>query len=488
MILAIDQGTSSTKACLFEPGGEVEGRASVPVARRSSAYGAVRQDPFELAESCRQAVRDVLGEAGLRLSDLDGAALANQGESFLFLDPDGAPAGAVVGGLDPPGAAATGGLAAAPDAERIARLTGLPAHVMFAGPKLSYHRAEIGRDDLRFATLDTWLIHELDPRRPFVTDRATASRTMLVALMADDWDAGLLERFGVPAETLPQIVPCDAPEAELVVDGDSVPLLASGYDMGLALLGHGCVAPGQAKASFGTCLGVMASTGGAPLEHPGLLTSVAYQRAGLDAFALDGEIAACGALVDWAVGLGLATDAVELERLAAGAGGSGGVVVIPAIQGLGAPHWRDDVTASIVGLTAASGRVEVARAVFDAIAFSLADVLEETRLATPLADEVHVDGGLANSDWLMQRCADACGATLVRGAQTEATAYGAAALGALGAGLLDLDQVAAVGAGQAFLPDPDGAIETERRAWKEAIASALSPRAPKRLSAPMPDN
>ena len=322
-------------------------------------------------------------------------------------------------------------------------------------------------------TLDTWLINQLDRSRPHITDRATASRTMLIGLTDQDWNDDLLTAFGVPRDHLAKIVPCDAPGAALEFDGVDVPLLASGYDMGLALLGHGCLDAGETKATFGTCLGVMSATGSRPVVAEGLLTTIAYGRGGEDAFALDGEIAAAGALVRWAVGLGIAASAEALDRLGASVPDAGGVLIVPAIQGLGAPYWRDDVHGAVFGLTNATGPAGFARAVLEAIAWSLRDVLEAIRGAGIALGELRVDGGLVHSPTLMQLCADVGQISVIVGDQPEATAYGAAALGMLAAGETSREEIRAGAVGvRRFDPVREPSPDMIAR-WEGAVRSIL---------------
>jgi glycerol kinase len=473
MILAIDQGTSSTKACLFEPPGSLIASATVPVGHTSDEHGAVNQDPHELVESCRTAARSAIRKAGVRARDVSAAALANQGESFLLLDQVGRPRTPVVGWQDVTGADAVDRVAGGPHAGDIRARTGLPLHAMFPGAKLAHHHRLLGEADSRFATLDTWLMQELDPRRPFVTDRATASRTMLVSLDGDDWDDDLLGWLDVSREWLATIVPCDSPGVELELDGVSIPLWASGYDMGLALLGHGCLKSGETKATFGTCLGVMAAAGSEPSFVDGLLSVVAYGLGDTTAYALDGEIAACGALVQWAIGCGIASSLHELEELARSTPSAGGAVLVPAIQGLGAPHWRADVQASLVGMSESTGRAQLARAVLDAIAWSLADVLDVLRRAGNEVEELRVDGGLAKSDFLLQLCADAAQVPVVRVRQQDATAYGAAALAMLSHGLVTTTLLRDSAAGHRRFDPRQGSGRSERDQWTRAMARAL---------------
>jgi glycerol kinase len=475
MIIAIDQGSSTTKACLYEPPGVLVSAASVPVSRLHESGGTVTQDPHELVESCRTAVRHALRYAGTAAEQLDGVALANQGESFLLFDARGQPVTPVISWQDTRCGDVIARRRRESRAADIERCTGLPLHAEFTAPKLAYQLSLLpSAGALRAGTLDTWLINQLDPRHPFITDRATASRTLLIGLADTDWNSELLECFRIPLELLPTIVPCDAPGATLELDGTDLPLLASGYDMGLALLGHGCLQSGETKATFGTCLGVMSATGRDLVTVNGLLTAIAYGRQGYHAFALDGEIAAAGALIEWATRLGIAASAEQLGQLAASVPDAGGVVVVPAIHGLGAPYWRDDVSGAIRGLTAATGPAELSRAVLEAIAWSLRDVLQALREAGFSCAEVRADGGLVNSATLMQLCADIAQARIVVTGQAEATAFGAAALAMLATGEADENDVRAAATGTRYF-DPGGPPSPwAAHRWETARNEALS--------------
>jgi glycerol kinase len=476
LILSLDQGTSGTKACVFEPPGRLIGSATVPVERSSPEPDAVEQDPLELVQSCREAAEAAVRSAGIAADDLAGCALANTGESFLLFEGPGRPATQVIGWQDSRAGTVLEGLEQARKGDRVRDLTGLPMHAEFTAPKLAHWLDRLGSaDGLRFGTLDTWIVACLDPRAPHVTDRATASRTMLVSLEEADWSQELLDAFGVPRELLPAIEQCDSMGASLDLCGTELPLLASGYDMGLALLGHACLGAGQTKATFGTCLGVMAATSAPRRDVDGLLTTIAYTSGGKSAFGLDGEIAAAGALIAWAVSIGIAGSPAELLDLAASVPSAEGAVLVPALTGLGAPQWRDDVEGRIVGLTPRVGRAQLARAVADAIAFTLADVLDALRAGRIEVEELRVDGGLSRHDGLMQLCADVCGIPIVRSGQEEATAFGAAALAMLAAGTATEEDLQAVALEGAQAIEPGRAVsDAERAAWREALESALA--------------
>lgn len=475
LVLALDQGTSATKACIYEPPGRLLGSASVPVRRRSPQPGAVEQDAVDLVESCRAAARIALRECQLQPSELAAAALANQGESFLLFDGPGKPLGPVIGWQDTRCGDVISRLEAGGAGTSIEERTGLSLHAEFTAPKLA-HLLESNPPPrgARFGTLDTWLIYELDPAHPHISDRATASRTMLIGLEEDDWSEDLLALFGVSREILPSIVPCDAPGSMIEIEGHEVPLCCSGYDMGLALLGHACLERGETKATFGTCLGVMAATATDVVRAPGLLTTIAYTSGGRTAFGLDGEIAAAGALVEWALRLGIAGSLEELDALAASVSDARGALMVPAVTGLGAPYWRDDVRCEVIGITEAFGKAEFARAVFDAIAWTLRDVLSSLGRAGVEVQEVRVDGGLTRSAVLLHRCADVCQLPLVRPAQPEATAYGAAALVMLALGSATVQEIrkAAEGIERVEPGRPPSDAETE--AWVTAVDTALA--------------
>jgi glycerol kinase len=473
LVLAIDQGTSATKACVFEPPGVLLGVGAVPVSRRSPAPGVVEQDPEELVESCRAAARAALADAVVAARDVRAAALANQGESFVLFE-DGDALAPVVGWQDTQTGDVLDRVRDVPGAAELIATTGLPPHAEFVAPKLAHRlQSRAVTPATRAGTLDTWLLHRLDPAAPLVSDRATASRTMLAGLEDTDWSPALLELFGIPRSLLAPIAGCDEIHAELDLDGTRIALRASSYDMGLALLGHACLAPGETKARFGTCLGVMTATGAELVRAHGLLTTVAYTLGGAPVYALDGEIAAAGSLVSWAIGLGIAGSLDELDALAATSGGAGGAVVVPAMSGLGAPHWRDDVLGAIVSLSEAVGRPQVAHAVLDAIAWSLRDVLAALERNGLGVAELRVDGGLTNSAVLMQRCADVCRTPIALAPEREATAAGAAALAMLAEGLVTAGDLRdAARPVRVFEPGAAPSDEEEAR-WQAALESVL---------------
>jgi len=441
LLLGIDEGTTAVKVALFDT-------ALVPVAqaRRAIAVshpraGWVEQDAEEVLEAVIDAVAEVLGEAEGRT--LLGAGLDHQGESVLAWD-------------------AGSGRALTPtivwqdkrQEELLSRIdeqalerSGLPLDPYFSAGKLAWlleHDEQVARaraeGSLRLGTLDAFLCDRLGGR--FQTDLSTASRTQLLAATGRDWDEQLLALFGVRREWLPRIGPSFGHLGELHHErwGRPIPLRAQLVDQQAALAGSGAVGPGELKATYGTGVFVLGHADG-PTRARGLLPTVAWAAPGGEdgagigeiAYALDGGVFAAGSLLDWlAEGLGLAADAPALARAAASVPDSDGVLVLPALAGLGAPWWRPRAQGVIAGLGPATTPAHVARAALEAIAWRVADIVEAMAEAVPIRS-VRVDGGLSNDETLLQIQADALGLPLAVG-PADATVLGAAMLAGIGAG------------------------------------------------------
>ena len=399
----------------------------------------MEQDPSVLLESVEAVIRDALVDDGVTITC---CGLANQGETFLLYDrQDGQPLGPAVGWQDSRSRLLVERLAAEGAAAEIKQRTGLELHTQFPATKLpdllrqEDARAALADGRLGFGTLDTWLIHRLCAERPHVTDPSTAARTMLYDLDGQRWDPWLCELFEVPPEILPSVSPSDQAFGTLRIDGHEVPLHASAVDTGAALFGQCCFDPGDAKNSFGTCSSLWVNVGSRSSRTPGVLDTVAWARGGDPTFAIDAEILAAGSLLTWLCErVGLARDPMALERLARDASDDDRVVCVPALNGLGAPHWDSGVAAAFFGMRAETTGAELARSAFDAIAYSLADAAAAASAAGHELRELRVDGGLTRSRFLMQRCADALGLPVVVAEGIEATAYGVGALAALAVG------------------------------------------------------
>jgi glycerol kinase len=477
LLLGIDEGTTAVKAALFdlELRPVAEARRPVPVAH--SRQGWVEQDPELILEAVVDAVAEVLAQAGGR--EVRAAGLAHQGESVLAWDArSGRPLTPVIVWQDKRQEA----LLAEVGAQAVER-SGLPLDPYFSAGKLAWLLAndtgvQRARDDgsLRLGTVDSFLTDRLGGR--FATDLSTASRTQLLAVGGRDWDGELLAAFGLAREWLPPLGPTFGALGEL---GHArwpmrIPLAAQLVDQQAALAGSGAVRPGELKATYGTGVFVLGVTQG-PTTAPGLLPTVAWAQAdgaggvGEIAHALDGGVFAAGSLLDWlAVGLGLAGDAAALAAKAAGVADSAGVIVLPALAGLGAPWWRPQAHGVIAGLHPAAGPAHVARAALEAIAWRVADIVE-AMAAVMLIRTLRVDGGLTNDETLLQIQADALGLPLAVG-PADATVLGAAMLAGVGVGAFASVEEAAqsLAPGRVVTPGTDaGERSRARERWRAFV-------------------
>jgi len=463
LVLGIDDGTTAVKAALFDARlGEVAS-ARRAVATAHPSPGRVEQDPLAVLEAVVDSVAEVLPAAEGR--EVVAVGLDHQGESVLAWDAaTGEPRSPIVVWQDKRGSEAYDHVAP----ELLAR-TGLPADPYFSAPKLSWLVRELGGDlaGVRLGTVDAWLGDRLGAG--FATDASTASRTALQALEAPGaWDAELCAAFGIPLGALPEVAPTVGDLGALRHPrwGErALPLRARVCDQQAALAGAGCVRAGLTKATYGTGVFVLAHAGTAVPRADGLLPTVAWQAGGRTEYALDGGVFTAGALLTWLSGtLGLAADPVALTALAATVPDAGGVQLLPALAGLGAPHWRSDAKAVVAGMTAATTPAHIARAALEAIAHRVADIAEHSTSVELL----RVDGGLTNDPLLCQLQADLLGAPIERGA-ADATVRGAAGLALVGAGVLgdvaDLEGLA--GPFERFTPAlGDAERERARDGWR----------------------
>jgi glycerol kinase len=475
-LLGVDEGTSAVKAILFDE--ELrplrEARREKPLAHPRPGW--VEQDPERVLAAVVDAVAEVLRE-------VDGevvCGLDHQGESVLAWDAEtGDPITPIVTWQDKRSQEVLDRLERDGADAEVRERSGMPLDPYFSAGKIAWlleHDHAVGRardaGRLRIGTVDSFLCDRLGAG--FRTDPSTASRTQLGA---PDWDPRLLELFGVPREILPEIA--DTAGDLGVLRHDSwpleLPLRARCVDQQAALAGAGCVRPGRTKASYGTGVFVLAHVGAErPEPVGGLLPTVAWRVRGSVEWALDGGVFTAGALVDWlSRDLGLAADAAAFVAEARGVEDAGGVRVLPALAGLGAPWWRPSARAVVAGLTAGVRRGHLARAALEAIAWRVADVVETVRENAPV-DVLRVDGGLTRDELLLQLQADAAGVPVERGA-VDATATGAAALAAVGAGLwpstADIDDRVTVG--ERVEPRRDAAWRREQHAaWRTFVERA----------------
>ena len=423
-VLAIDQGTSGTKAVVVDPEHGVVGLAEVPVHPRYLGGGGVEQDPDELLESVLSAGRAALAEAGRPIA---AVSLANQGETVLAWDPDtGRPLTAAIVWQDRRAEALCAELGS--HADDVAARTGLVLDPYFSAPKMAWLRRNVERGGV-VTTSDSWLLHRLTGE--FVTDATTASRSLLVELGAHDFDATLLDLFGLVGERLPRIVGNDEIIGTTTSFGVEVPVGGVVVDQQAALLAEACLQPGMAKCTFGTGAFLLANTGTDPVRSSaGLTTSVAWRIRGADTFCVDGQVYTAASAVRWLSSLGVIAGAEELDAVAAA--DSDGVLCVPALAGLAAPWWQSGATATLSGLTLATGRGQLVLAVLQGIAAQIAELASAigTDTAAPLT-RLRADGGLTQSTVLMQATADILQIPVDIYPSAHATALGAAALARL---------------------------------------------------------
>ncbi|HTW18860.1 MAG TPA: FGGY family carbohydrate kinase [Mycobacteriales bacterium] len=428
-ILAVDQGTSSTKALVVAPDGSVLAVAQVAVHPKPVGDDGVEQDPAELYESVVEAGRRALASSGV---DVVTIGFANQGETVMAWDrTTGDPLAPALSWQDRRSAAICADLSA--HADRLLELTGLPLDPYFAGPKVRWLR-EHGIADGVVTTTDTWLLHRLTGA--FVTDVTTASRTALLDLTRREWSAEACELFGVDPDLLPDVVGCTATVGHTYAFGPSLPVTGLAVDQQAALYGEGCLRPGDSKCTYGTGAFLLANAGpGRPRSTHGLSASVGWDDRGDIVYCLDGQLYTVGSMVDWLVGRRLLAGPADLDPVASSVPDAGGVVCVPALAGLGAPYWTPQARASFEGVSLATTDAHLVRAVVDGIAGQVALLAQAA--AADLGEAIgllRVDGGLTASRVLMQTQADLLQAPVEVYPSPHATALGVAQLARRGLG------------------------------------------------------
>jgi glycerol kinase len=422
-ILAIDQGTSATKAVLVGPGQEVLGSAEVPVRVRAVGGDGVEADPEELYASVVAAGQQALAAAR---TGADAVALANQGETVLAWDRRTArPLTQAIVWQDRRSAGVCQRLAGS--AERLTEITGLPLDPYFAAPKMTWLRENLDPGGV-ITTTDTWLLARLGA--DYVTDAATASRTLLLDLDAAEWSAEACAAFGMDPGALPRVA------GETTAFGSAMPVAGLAVDQQAALFAERCFDAGQAKCTYGTGAFLLATTGArAVRSRGGLSSSVAWRLAGTPSYCLDGQVYTAGAAIRWLGDVGLLAGAAELDAAGGSVPDSGGVLFVPALAGLGAPQWRPDARGAFLGLGLGTTRAHLIRAVIDGLAASVALLAGTVAadLGSPLT-ALRVDGGLTRSRVLLQAQADLLQLPVEVYEVPDATALGVAALARLGTG------------------------------------------------------
>jgi glycerol kinase len=431
-VLALDQGTSATKALLVGPGGEVLGRGEVPVGTRSVGADGVEADPEDLYRSVVAAGAAALAAAG---APAHAVALANQGETVLAWDrATGTPLSPAIVWQDRRSAAVCARLAGR--AAELSAISGLPLDPYFAAPKMTWLREtmDLPSGDVVVTTTDTWLLARLGGE--YVTDAATASRTMLLDLDAVAWSEVACAAFGLSPAALPAVVDCAGFAGSTTAFGRELPITGIAVDQQAALLAEGCLAAGDAKCTYGTGAFLLVTTGSSGTRSSsGLSASVAWRLEGSATYCLDGQVYTAGSAVRWLTGIGVLGGPGELDAVGETVPDAGGVVFVPALAGLGAPHWAPGARGVLSGLHLGTSRGHLARAVAEGIAASVALLVSAavSDSGRPLTF-LRADGGLTRSRLLVQAQADLLQVPVLVHRSADATALGVAALARLGAG------------------------------------------------------
>ncbi len=487
-VIALDQGTTSCRAIIFDQAGQIVSVAQKEFRQIFPRPGWVEHDPDEIWSTQAGVITEAMERAHIRSKDIAAAGITNQRETAVVWDRStGRPIGNAIVWQDRRTAAMCDELRQRGLTETIRNKTGLEIDAYFSATKVAWmlkhidgarQRADAGQ--LAFGTIDSWLAYRLTDGRLHITDASNAARTMLYDIHAGQWDDELLAVFNIPRAMLPEVRSCSEMYGKIAAPSalEGVPLAGMIGDQQAATMGHVCTEPGLAKNTYGTGCFLLLNTGDAPCESTNrLLSTIAWNRNGVTTYALEGSVFVGGAIVQWLRdGLGIIDRSEDVESLARRAEDSGGVILVPALTGLGAPHWDPHARGLIIGLTRGTTAAHIARAALEGIAFQVADVVEamQADAGTRLA-ELRVDGGAACDDLLMQFQSDILQVPVVRPKLLETTALGAAYMAGLATGYWpsveaikqnwQIDRV--------FEPHLS-AVEAElrRRAWREAVRRA----------------
>ena len=488
-VLAIDQGTTSTRAILFDADMQAGRTAQQEFTQHFPASGWVEHDPEDLwrttVETCQQVME------GIDPADIAAIGLTNQRETLVVWDRHtGRPVHNAIVWQDRRTAGACAELKAAGHEPMVTARTGLLLDPYFTGTKLSWllknvdgvrERAVAG--DLLAGTVDTWLIWRLTSGQSHVTDATNASRTLLYDIHKGEWDADLCGLFGIPLGMLPEVRDSADTFGKTGIFGGSIPVLGVAGDQQAATVGQACFDSGMMKSTYGTGCFALLNTGDAPVASSNrLLTTIAYRLNGKPTYALEGSIFVAGAVVQWLRdGLSLIGDASETQALAEEADDGQNVYLVPAFVGLGAPYWDSECRGAMFGLTRGTGPAEFARAALESVGYQTRDLLDAMRRDWNAESEtiLRVDGGMTASDWTMQFLADILGAPVDRPVFAETTALGAAWLAGMKAGAYPgKDEFARSWAlERRFTPAMSEADRTAKYAgWQDAVSRTLSNR------------
>lgn len=445
-VLALDEGTTSARAILFNHAGEIQAVAQQEFEQLFPQTGWVEHGPEEIWAAQHRVALEVIQKTGITPRDIAAIGITNQRETTLIWDrATGKPIANAIVWQDRRTAPLCDKLSRDGHTLLVRQRTGLVIDAYFSGSKVAWlldnvpgARAKAERGELAFGTIDTWLVWKLTGGKVHVTDATNASRTMLLNIKTGQWDDDLLTLLNVPRGLLPEVIPSSHVIAEATVEGlAGIPIAGIAGDQQSALFGQLCLSPGQAKNTYGTGCFLLQTLGEEPhASQHRLLTTIAWRLGDKLTYALEGSVFIGGAVVQWLRdGLGIIKSSSEVEPLARSVKDSGGIYIVPAFAGLGAPHWDPYARGAILGITRGTTAAHLARAALESVAFQVADLIDamDSDSGEKLS-ELRVDGGAASNDLLMQFQADLLGVPVLRPAITETTALGAAYLAGLAVG------------------------------------------------------
>ena len=490
-ILAIDQGTTSSRSILFDGDLRVVATAQEEFPQHYPASGWVEHDPSDLWSTVAGTARAVIEKAGISATDIAAIGITNQRESTLIWDrKSGEPIHNAIVWQDRRTADICDRLKAAGHEPMITARTGLLLDPYFSGTKIKWlldnvpsARERATRGELAFGTVDTFLIWRLTGGRVHATDATNAARTLIYNIAEGTWDADICGLLGIPMSMLPEVKDCAADFGTSRADlfGREIPILGVAGDQQAATIGQACFQPGMMKSTYGTGCFALLNTGADMVPSKNrLLTTIAYRLNGHTTYALEGSIFIAGAVVQWLRdGLKIIREARETQPLADAADPGQNVVLVPAFTGLGAPYWRPDCRGAVFGLTRNSGPAELARAALESVGYQTRDLLEAMRSDWGAAADgvLRVDGGMTASDWAMQFLSDILGAPVDRPVVTETTALGAAYLAGLQAGIYPPPEEfqKSWALERRFVPAMDPATRDAKYArWARAVAATMA--------------
>ncbi|MET0370496.1 MAG: glycerol kinase [Sphingobium sp.] len=482
LLLVLDEGTTSTRAMLYSLDGTRLATAHAPLTHYYPQPGWVEHDAAEIWNRTLDCARQMVTRAG-GADRIAAIGITNQRETVVaWSRRTGEPLGPAIVWQDRRTADSCAALRAAGHEPMLQRRTGLVIDPYFSATKMRWlidHVPEVAAagDDLALGTIESWLVWKLTGGL-HISDASNASRTQLIALDGDSWDAGLCDLFGVPGAALPEVVDNAGRFGETLPDlfGAPIPICGLAGDQQAATIGQACLSPGDVKATLGTGAFILANMGEArPASAHRLLGTLLCRIGGRRSFALEGSIFVAGSLIQWLRDtLGLIATSAETEALARSVPDNGGVVMLPALAGLGAPHWRPDATGMIAGITQGTTRAHIVRAALESIAHQCHDLADAFAADGAPWRSLRIDGGMSANDWIAQDLADMLDVPVERPADVETTARGAAMLAAVGAGLFPTLEAATAMCPQTQRFDPAmAALDRDPRLakWRALLAS-----------------